>query len=192
MSNSPLIETVLLSGGESRRMGENKTLLKINGEPMGIRIARLLDTAGYPVTILGEFPKDSAFRVIPDSTPHLGPLRALSEFIPSSNFVFVSACDIPLFDPRIIQVLFSKISDKDAAMPTINHQVQPLCALYRSSTFSVAKKLVEEGETRIHGWIKNMNVINVTAEELLAEGLDSRCALGANTREELNKILNDQ
>lgn len=183
-----MVEAVLLSGGESSRMGADKASVMIEGEGMGVRIARKLSEAGYRVTILGDFPDDS-YVSIPDREPHAGPLVALSGFVPSGEFVFVCSCDIPLFDAGIVAFLRRAIGDADAAMPIVNGRQQFLCALYRASCFGRARELVECRERQLRAWVAGLIVRPILVEEIAAEGLDPRCVVGANTPAELAALL---
>ncbi|MFI5385343.1 MAG: molybdenum cofactor guanylyltransferase [Fimbriimonadales bacterium] len=155
------IEAVLLTGGASRRMGEDKSRLLVDGEPMAVRIARLLAGRGIRVTVSGvEALEGRAF--LPDREQHGGPLLALSRFEPSSELVFIVSCDVPGFDPAVVEILADHLGDSDAAVPELEGRLQPLCALYRSSALKVAEKLVHGGERRVMTWLERLRVVVVS------------------------------
>src|SRR4051812_28771963 len=95
------LEAVLLTGGASRRVGEDKAKLLVEGEPLARRISRLLIDSAIPVTVLGGEPlPDCEF--LADEEAFRGPLAAISRFIPSREYVFVCSCDVPGFSPELI------------------------------------------------------------------------------------------
>jgi len=189
--NRPSIECAILSGGRSERMGTDKGALLIDGEPMGVRIARSLKEHGYGVTVLGNIPS-ADFRQLPDADPFAGPLVAISNFHPVGDCVFVCSCDIPLFDARLVETLFNGIDDFDAAIPSIDGRLQPLCALYTSRSLKIAHDLAAEGERRVMAWVHRLRFREVGESTLAKYGLDPRCVLGANTPEELDALLHQQ
>ena len=50
------IEGFVLTGGASSRMGSDKALLMLDGEPMAAHLARLLSPYAIRVTLVGERP----------------------------------------------------------------------------------------------------------------------------------------
>ncbi len=172
-------------------MGRDKASTLIEGEPIGVRIARLLVEAGYSLTVLGQL-ASTDFDQIPDAEPHSGPLTAIASFDPHAKCFFLCSCDIPLFDPRIVTFLSERIGESDAAVPEISGRLQPLCALYSSRTLSEARSLVESGERRVMEWIGSLNVQVVHEDDLRDSRLDPRCVLGANTPAELSALLHQQ
>ena len=154
------IEAVLLTGGASRRMGQDKSKMLVQGEPLGARIARLLVWAGYPVTVCGREPL-AGHSFLADASEFAGPLVALSQFRATREFVFVVSCDLPGFDPRIVGRLADELGGKDAVIPSREGRLQPLCALYRSTAFPIAAELVGKGEQRIFAWVDRLRVREV-------------------------------
>jgi molybdenum cofactor guanylyltransferase len=75
------IAAFVLAGGASRRMGRDKALLKLDGVPMIVRMARLAGPHVASVTVIGP-PKRYAslgLCVVPDRWPGVGPLGGLHQ-----------------------------------------------------------------------------------------------------------------
>jgi molybdopterin-guanine dinucleotide biosynthesis protein A len=159
------LEAVLLTGGASRRMGKDKASLTIDGEPLGLRIAKLLATRAERVTVLGRTPI-AGFEFLCDDSEFAGPLVALSRFRPSCEFVFVASCDLVRFEPELIDELLDRLGDRQAAIPVLGGRDQPLCALYAASALDLLASLVASGETRIMTWISNIDAVKIAADEL--------------------------
>lgn len=182
------IEGVLLTGGESRRMGKDKALLPIDGVPQAERIVQGLASIGIQTTTLGREPTPGA-RFLPDSEEFAGPIAALARFRPTAELVFVASCDLPRFDPALVPFLASRIGDRDAAAPIAEEWRQPLCALYRASAMEVLKDLDQTGGRCAMKWLDRLSIREVGPEEFVEAGLDPLIALGANTPEELERAL---
>lgn len=176
------LEAVVLTGGQSSRMGVDKSSMTLNGEAMGSRIARLIAPNVSQVTVLGAKPLDG-FSFLQDVEVHQGPLVALSHFVGICDAVYVSSCDMPLFDPKIIRVLSNRLSNHDsdhAVVPMINGALQPLCAIYRASAFQMIKTVIAEGHRSMMAWLDTLWVEVMDSDELAQEGVDPRTLLSAD------------
>lgn len=183
------VEVVLLTGGASRRMGEDKASLIVDGLSMGDRMIHLLNEAGYVVTTIGRRPLGES-RFLQDREEFSGPLTALALFEPCAPTVMVLSCDMPLFDPAIIGVLGRLIGeDLDAILPRIGGRLQPLVGLYRDSSWHSLRRLVESGERRLMAWVECLRVKNVSEAELKDAGIDLLTLRSANSPDELQEIL---
>ncbi len=176
------IECVLLTGGKSRRMGQEKAAMKLEGESILKRTVRLLENEDLPITVLGPEGKQ-------DTNQFAGPLAALADFSPSADWIFVASCDMPLFDPRIVRVLLQVAKGFDAAIASFEGALQPLCGLYSSSSLKIARKLSLSGERRIMKWVSELNVIEVHEEQICLAELNPNCVRSANTPEEWADLL---
>lgn len=184
------VEGIVLTGGASRRMGEDKASLLVDGEPLGARVAREISRFAAPVTVLGQFPIEG-YEFKPDSELHRGPLNALAAYRPSTKAVFVASCDLPLFDGRLIPVLVQLMGRADAAVPFVDGFRQPLCALYRASAFGILAELMRTPDVCPMDWLNALSVRNVPGEELAQHRVSPDVTRGANTREELSRLLGE-
>ncbi len=178
--NDP-IEAVLLTGGASRRMGTDKASLLVHGVPMAERIARELAKACDPVTVIGRSSLPG-YLFLEDKDEFAGPLAALAAFTPTRPLVFIASCDLPRFNAQLIEELEEALDDADAAIPSVEGRLQPLCALYRAEALTRARALAEQGEKRVMRWVDTLRV--KTVEPKNEEALRS-----ANTPEELRALL---
>lgn len=184
------IEGVLLTGGKSSRMGEDKASIPVEGEVLSHRIVRGLLEQCNRVTTVGLEPLPLPnVDFIRDQEEYQGPLVALSLLEPSAAFVFVASCDLVRFDHRVVAYLASKIGDAKAAMVIQDGYPQPLCSLYQSEAFKTIKTAFASGERKLIRWASNLDPVFVSQDDLKAAGLDPRCFMGANTPEELNQLL---
>jgi len=180
MRTSVDIEAVILTGGSSRRMGSDKANLMVGNQTLLSRTIEQL--AKYPTTVLG--PQGMA-----DENPGEGPMAALAAYEPRADLVFVAACDMPLFDGRIVSALSCLIEDVGAVVPVAEARLQPLCALYRTPSLHLLRDLHRAGKRRMMAWIERLNVRQVDESDLTVAGINPLAPLGANTPQELRELL---
>jgi molybdopterin-guanine dinucleotide biosynthesis protein A len=171
-------------------MGSSKADLIVNGLPMGLRLCRTLESAGFDICVLGR--PVPGFPFVEDVEPGAGPLSALSHAsIPhEAEAVFVTSCDAILLtgeDARRLTALLAS-SDREAVVPRIDGSPQPLCAAYRAAAFDVAKELVSRGETRVRTWTESLRTGYLDEAALIAQELDPEHFCSANTPEEFARL----
>ncbi|MFT5681351.1 MAG: molybdopterin-guanine dinucleotide biosynthesis protein A [Myxococcota bacterium] len=102
----------VLAGGASKRMGRDKALLPIDGEPLAARTARILSEGGCrPVHIVGNQPGLSGldWPVLrePDGDHH--PLRGVATALASlpDGLALFAPCDLPALTSQAIDSLLA-------------------------------------------------------------------------------------
>lgn len=183
------LEIVILTGGQSRRMGIDKASMLVDGEPVADRIVRLCSQAGFVVTVIGRTPITGA-GFLGDQKDFMGPLHALRAFQPEQGLVCLFSCDLPRFEVRIIEVLCSLISETDdACVPEIDGQIQPLLGVYRKDAFAKVAEVVSAGGRSLKSWLDTLSVSAVDEHVLVGSGLDLDWLMSANTPEEWAQAL---
>jgi len=146
---------IVLAGGHSRRMGQDKNFLPIQGRPMIQHIVEQLLPWFDEVIIGANDPGRFAFlqrRVIPDRQPEMGPLMGLCSCLSESRHELnlLTACDVPAVDPHFLMKMIQSSEDCDIVMPlSSGQQPEPLLALYRKSVGGYAEKILNQGKRRM-------------------------------------------
>jgi molybdopterin-guanine dinucleotide biosynthesis protein A len=145
---------VILAGGLSRRMGRDKALLEIEGQPLAERQVALAKTMGAEEIFISARPQaGGAFKVpmLSDLKPGLGPLsgieRALAEA--THSLVLVLAVDLPYLSADLLQNLRKQCSPDVGAVPLNGRQIEPLAAFYPKAAHALAASRLESGEFRV-------------------------------------------
>ena len=157
----------LLTGGASSRMGTDKALLVVRGEPMAVNVTRAIERAGaQTIFCVGGDLVGLAERGLvayPDERQGQGPLAGiLSAFeVTDAPILFVAACDMPDLDAdavaRIVDVLLE--SAADVAMV----EGEPLCAAWRVGACQpVVSEVLEAGGRAVHDALAGLNIATVT------------------------------
>ena len=138
----------VLAGGMSTRMGRDKALLELDGEPLIARALASLAEVCAEVAIAGGKQRLEPFgRVICDRTPGLGPLSGIVAALEQSSWewnLFVPV-DVPFIPKeawlRLIET--AEHTQKLVVMARVGGQsggqVQPLCAAYRKAAASLLR-----------------------------------------------------
>jgi molybdenum cofactor guanylyltransferase len=146
---------IILAGGQSRRMGTDKSLLPLDGQPLIQHIARQLEPLFDQVLIGANRPEKYAFMqlpVVPDEEPDQGPLMGILSCVSASahELNFVTACDIPHLDLGFVLELLKASDGYDIVMPvSANGRHEPLFAVYRKTMLPLARRVLRRGGRRI-------------------------------------------
>lgn len=149
------VTAAILAGGESRRMGTNKALLEVDGQPLIFHVYRTLATLFHEVIIITNSPEEYAFlpcRKVSDIHPGFGAIAGLHSALTHSSCdrTFVTACDMPSLDPDLIRRLCTVHENTDAVVP-INHEGlrEPLHAVYTKGALPTIEKIIAAGDKSI-------------------------------------------
>jgi molybdopterin-guanine dinucleotide biosynthesis protein A len=125
----------ILAGGQSTRMGRDKALLQVDGQPLVARMVELLRGLDLNPRICGSRPDLARFAdVIPDNFPQCGPLAGVEAALTASDSdlnLFVPV-DLPGIPFGFLRWMTAR-SERSHAVGTIPHYAdrpQPLCAVY--------------------------------------------------------------
>jgi molybdopterin-guanine dinucleotide biosynthesis protein A len=168
---------IILSGGQSKRMGRDKALLELDGLPMIGKIAEQLAGNFNDVLISGD-PNMYSFagiRTIPDLEVDRGPLMGLFSTLraSTSELNWVTTCDMPEPNLTFVRKMIRSIGDYDAVVPVDSKGwKQPLIGLYRKGIAETIETLLAENQCAIRdlivsikveyipltsGWYRNLN-----------------------------------
>jgi molybdopterin-guanine dinucleotide biosynthesis protein A len=148
---------IIMAGGDSRRMGIDKSMLPVNGRPLIERIYNQLHGSFEQILISANDTAKFAFlglAVIPDRIAGQGPLMGIASALNVSNndLNFVVACDIPHIDLRFVRRMLCEASESsaDIVLPVGDGGKQePLFAVYRRSALEVIDKVLSSGGRKI-------------------------------------------
>jgi molybdopterin-guanine dinucleotide biosynthesis protein A len=149
------LNTVLLAGGKSSRMGCDKAWLEIGGQTLLERQIGLARAIGSKkIFISGRAGKDySAFgcRVLRDKFADAGPLAGIERALAaaSSPLLLVLAVDLPEMNARFLRGLLASCAENFGAIPRVNGNIEPLAAIYPRAARSLAEALLRAEEHEV-------------------------------------------
>jgi len=184
----------ILAGGASSRMGTNKALLEIGGEPLISRTYRTLANLFHEVIVVTNTPQDYDFlpcRKVPDLYPGIGSIAGLHAALAHSTAqrTFVTACDMPFVNPDIVRHLCTlQREGYDAVIPFSEGGQEPLHAVYSSSCRNVFEKAINSGQRKILDILAGMKTRLVSWDEVQKVDGARMSFLNVNTPEEFERI----
>ncbi|WP_158553346.1 molybdenum cofactor guanylyltransferase [Peribacillus saganii] len=154
---------LLLAGGRSSRMGKNKALLPICGQPNICNIQDELKLAADDFLLITNTPEDYRFLHVPmieDIYKDMGPLGGLHAGLSASltEINVITACDMPFINANILKRMISFSEDFDAVVPEIFGQLHPLFAVYRKSCLADLEKCLIDGKLSMAAFIDKLHV----------------------------------
>ena len=146
---------LVLAGGESRRMGQDKALLKRDGKSQLQHTVGLLDGVCERVFVSARHDQQddaerSRFARIVDRYDGIGPVAGILtglETHPNVDWLIV-ACDLPNIDTETLQHL---LDHRSATQPftafrsSYDDLPEPLCAVYRSGSEAIVRRFIDDG-----------------------------------------------
>jgi len=155
---------IIMAGGRSRRMGQDKTILEINGTPVIKYVFDQLRLHFDQILVSSSNMAKYSFlgvEVVPDEVANKGPLVGIASAlrISRNDTNFVIACDIPEVDIGLVRQLVKKSRNFDAVMPqTGPSQYEPLFAVYKKSTLAAIDESIISGNYKILDPLKKCKV----------------------------------
>jgi molybdopterin-guanine dinucleotide biosynthesis protein A len=144
----------VLVGGRSRRMGTNKALIGIHGQPLFRRVAGEIGKICGTVSLVGDPTTYGGLglRVIPDRFPGLGPLAGIEAALNATNVEWnlLIACDMPSLEGSTLEGLFVGAEGDDGAVPSYGDgRIEQLSAVFRVRCHAAIPAALEEGVLKV-------------------------------------------
>lgn len=115
----------VLAGGRSSRMGVDKALVELAGQPLVVHALRVLRDAGLSASIAGAHSSLAAYApVVEDARADSGPLAGICTALastPARYAVFVPV-DLPFLPASLVALLlhYSRVQDAAVTVPSVN------------------------------------------------------------------------
>jgi molybdopterin-guanine dinucleotide biosynthesis protein A len=142
------LSAVLLAGGRSRRMGQDKATLVFHGKPLWqIQLDLLRELQPREMFISARI--DPAWRpldveFIADDPPSRGPLSGIAATLAriATPHLLTLAIDMPFMTPDYLRSIGGEIADGCGVVPVIHDRTEPLAAIYpRNAIVDFSRKL---------------------------------------------------
>ena len=166
------ISGAVLVGGASRRMGQDKAMMRFGGAPLIARAVEALRPVVQEILIVGR--RAARFAWLPgvhwfeDILPPIGPLAGIYTALQyaQSPYCLIVACDMPFLNPSLLSFLADAAGGWDAVVPEIDGRLQPLHAVYGRSCLPAIEEMLAVGQHCPLDLYPRVRTRFVTAEEL--------------------------
>ncbi len=149
------VSGLLIAGGKSRRMGQDKRFVKVGGRSVFDRtLALLMATFAENIVVLAE-PVDSldvrGCRVVYDVISNAGSLGGLYTGLLAATQprVFAVACDMPFVNVKVIRLMLSRNDTADVVAAHLSGRFQPMHAVYSKRCVPFLKAMAERRDLKL-------------------------------------------
>lgn len=187
------IGAIILAGGQSRRMGQDKARLRlVPAGPMLIEyVLRAVRQVAGRVVISTNAPERFAAlgaELVADDAPGRGPLAGIAAGLAAlgTKAAWAVGCDMPCLTPAVLHYLAEQWADDDAVVPLDRTgRAQPLCALYTATCLPIIRSRLAAGDLKLSAALDALRTRYIPATDLEPFDPEWRSFWNANTPEDL-------
>lgn len=173
---------VILSGGASSRMGQDKGLMLYKKKPMVEHTIDLLTTFCYSIVISANNEEYKAYphTIVQDIKPNIGPIGGIYSVMKTieAEYYFISSCDTPHTQATLVQMLLDNTTRADVIVPVHSGgKVEPLFGVYSRKALPFIEQQINNGNFKLMHLLKECNTYYLPLE---AQGLKNVAGMFKN------------
>lgn len=182
---------LVLCGGSGRRLGGDKALVMVEGEPLVDRVVARLRAVCAPVLLaVGDDPRRLEGRadgVVCDELSGAGPLAGIAAGLAATATETVAVCavDHPHPSPPLLAGLAGLAAGRDAAVPVVDAMPQPLHAVWTRAALPTVRAYLAAGHRSVRGALDQLDWIPVDDSVWARHDPQARFAADIDTPEDL-------
>jgi molybdenum cofactor guanylyltransferase len=195
------MNAMILAGGENRRIGFQKCLAEVEGMRIIEKNLKKFEKYFKIIFISTNNPETFFYLGRPltgDILNHCGPMTGIFSVLVSSGSseIFVSACDMPFIDEKVIGLIRDRYNGQDALIPVFNKRPQPLLGIYSAKAADLMEKKIRLRDCGMTAFLDEINTVYIDEEDIAKVDPSGRSFVNINTMEDYEKfkltINNDQ
>lgn len=162
---------IILAGGRSSRMGQDKSLLTYGKDSLIGLVVKELELVVDEIIIVSNQENKYRFsgtREICDIFPGMGPLGGIHAGLVASRYdcSFVTACDLPFFQGPLARFLLEENQGFDVVVPQIGNYLEPLFAAYSKECLPAIEACLQKNIRKVVAFYPFVRV-NYVGENLI-------------------------
>lgn len=169
------LSAIVLAGGQSSRMGQDKALIEVSGVPLLRRVCEAALHCTDQVYVVTAW-SDRHRSILP---PHChliadirrqGPLVGFAHGLAQTqtDWVLLLACDLPRLQGETLQSWTAELetisADTIALLPRSQKGWEPLCGFYRRQCLSNLQDFIQQGRRSFQSWLATQRVQELRLE----------------------------
>jgi molybdopterin-guanine dinucleotide biosynthesis protein A len=169
----PPASAVILAGGKSTRLGQDKALLRVDGQTLLTRTVHTLAALSDDLVVVANYPnryKALALpvRLVPDERPGFGSLMGIYSGLSAARqpHALVVACDMPFLNMDLLRYMLSLAHGQDVVVPRLGDFMEPLHAIYSQACLLPIARQLEQERRQIIGFFDQVQVRYVEEDEI--------------------------
>ena len=189
---------IILAGGRSRRLGRDKAVESVGGQPLIQRVIQRLSqvTAEIVVVVADQaqadrLSLDQGQRVTQDLYPGKGSLGGIFSGLTAAGqeWGLVVACDMPFLNLELLRHLISRREDYDAVVPVLEERPEPTHALYSKACLLPMEQRLKADDLKISRFYDQVRVDYVAEEDIASLDPEFLSFFNVNSPPDLDKAL---
>ena len=192
------VSAIVLAGGLSRRLGRDKAVEPVGGEPLISRVIRRLDSLTDETVVVvnneersSELPLPEGTKIAVDIYPDSGSLGGIFSGLAAAanDWGFVVACDMPFLNEELISHMLTLRQNHDAVVPLIDGYPEPTHSAYSKACIPHIESRLKANQLKIAGFFDDVRVRAVTENEIDAFDAERLSFFNVNTPEDLERAI---
>jgi molybdopterin-guanine dinucleotide biosynthesis protein A len=192
---------IVLAGGISSRIGEDKGMVRLAEKPLvGHVLDRINDLVDEKIVVLKSRPQAEKYKTILDrdvkfvidkssvNSPLVGAIAGFEKA--RGDYSVLLSCDAPFVSKEVLQLLLELCVNKNATIPRWpNCNIEPLQAIFRTKpSVEAANQSFSSGNLRLQGMVerlRNVRYVSTIVLQQIDPGLNT--FFNVNTTLDLKK-----
>ncbi len=192
----PAVSAVVLAGGLSRRLGRDKAIEPLGGEPLIRRVlARVAQVTDETVVVLNDASRAAELPlsedVVPavDRYPEAGSLGGIFTGLEAAraDWALVVACDMPFLNVPLLRLILSLRAGRDAVVPVIEGRPEPTHAVYSKVCLPHIERRLQANDLKISRFFEDVDVEYLPQRAVEELDADHLSFFNVNTEQDLER-----
>lgn len=186
MPNTKLT-AIILAGGQSSRMGQDKALIPIQGVPLLQRVYDVAQACTEKVYLVTPWPERYQDLILPgcqfiqelplssQTSQNHGPLVGFAQALAlvETEWVLLLACDLPRLQVGVLQKWIAGLDGvEDEAIAALTGNIkgwEPLCGFYRRCCLPGLLEFINQGGRSFQQWLQqsSVHILSLSEPEML-------------------------
>ena len=180
------LSAIILAGGESIRMGQDKAWITTNGDSfISVAINKLRKIGIEDIFISGRIGVDYSLLgcpVLHDLEPGMGPLAGIERGLRACNspLLLILAVDLPQMTSGLLKKLAKHSHKLSGVVPIVKNKLEPLVAIYPKRCHAYAVESLLKGRHSVKQFVELCLKENAIRTWMLPNSY-ARCFMNCNT-----------
>ncbi|MCA9959637.1 MAG: molybdenum cofactor guanylyltransferase [Anaerolineales bacterium] len=181
----------IMAGGKSSRMGQDKSFVLFEGQPLIERVINRVADLGDELILITNKPADYAHLGLPmfsDVYPDHGSLGGIytAVYYASHPYTLIVACDMPWLNRDLLHYMLTLRTSADIVAPRWDKYPEPLHAIYNKTCLPPILSKLQAQQLKITSFFGQVQVRFVEREEIAQFDGNGRSFTNINTPDELH------
>jgi molybdopterin-guanine dinucleotide biosynthesis protein A len=192
-AESALVTVAVLAGGQSRRMGTDKSFVLLDGQPIIQHVIARVRALRLPVILIANDAARYGGLGLPlygDVFPGSGSLGGVYSALHHSGapYTLCVGCDMPLLAPALLRFLIDQRHGYDIVVPMVGGRPESLHAVYSQRCLPVMRQQIEQQQLKINRVHDLMHTLRLEEAALRPFDPALRSFMNINTPDDLARI----